>query len=620
MTNAKGWKSTLLLCAGLASLGIGGAWPSEAFAQADVTGVRFGLHGEKTRLVLDMTKAADYRIDAKPGGTEIEIVLSDTDWGQGISDAGRGKGLVDGYMRLDEGKGETHIFVTAASPIRVDKSFTLKKFKAGDAPFRLVVDLAETPAQVAAPAAVAEPAAPAPTAEPVVEPVDEATWAPVEEPPQESPLETHLAKAVAPVTAPAPQPRPAPVVRPLSNASRTACERFQARLSPFTGSDPEAMFLWAECAREQGELELAAQYYRDVLKLDPNAQRARLELGEVLFELREHGESREQFAQVLQSEPPKVVAANVRAKMLEVERHEKGIDPPKDFNVRMTAGVVYDTNVNGGPATGTEVNLYGTPFTLDDTSTVQDDTGFLIGMDGHVSIHRDNDLTLDANVGFSTNEYRTYEQFETTSLYGRLAMRHVAGDKKSVGLPVTVQKAWLGGASYSDTLVIEPDFRIVGNDGSVFSVSVPLKKIDYAGSSDKSGGSRGVKGAFAINMNNGWTFRPEALFDSYAADVNYESYDVFTGSLLLSGKVSNRLNGFGRGAASYTRYDAINPVYSKRRSDNNLTLGFGLNYDLRDYADGVSAGLTYTFLDNQSSIDANTYERHQTMFTVTKKF
>lgn len=141
VTAALVWGAVLAACA-----------PAEA---AEISGIRIGIHRDKTRIVLDVDEKLAFRVVPTDAGAGLSIELPPARFSagrvrlpphSGIAAIRQGRGA-DGGARLD---------VSLVTPLVVQRSFLLPP--GGGSGYRIVVDLAEPQGQ-AAPAAFEEDSA-----------------------------------------------------------------------------------------------------------------------------------------------------------------------------------------------------------------------------------------------------------------------------------------------------------------------------------------------------------------------------------------------------------------------------------------------------------------------------
>ncbi len=131
----------LLYLIGIATAVLVPAWAAVA-ADAVVSGVRTGIHPDKTRLVFDLDRSVDYSIFTLSDPYRVVIDLPDLDWQVPSTAGSRAAGLID---RLRFGlfrPGNSRVVLDLKRPVRV-KWATMLPPRDGHG-YRFVIDLVET--------------------------------------------------------------------------------------------------------------------------------------------------------------------------------------------------------------------------------------------------------------------------------------------------------------------------------------------------------------------------------------------------------------------------------------------------------------------------------------------
>lgn len=111
--------------------------PAGAVAGTDVVNVRLGVHPDRTRVVLDLSGPAKYRIEPQTDAERVVIVIE----GTGTRLAGAipaGRGLLKA-VRLEAGAGGSRVVLELSEPAHVARSQSLTA--SGATPARIFVDL-----------------------------------------------------------------------------------------------------------------------------------------------------------------------------------------------------------------------------------------------------------------------------------------------------------------------------------------------------------------------------------------------------------------------------------------------------------------------------------------------
>jgi len=124
------------------------ALPGAASAAADVVNIRLGVHPDRTRVVLDLSAPAKYRIEPQTDPRRLVITLEDAGIKLASGEPPAGHGLIKA-IRFEPGTGGGgRMILELAAPARVAQSQAL--LAEGSAPARIFVDLQPGPADAIA--------------------------------------------------------------------------------------------------------------------------------------------------------------------------------------------------------------------------------------------------------------------------------------------------------------------------------------------------------------------------------------------------------------------------------------------------------------------------------------
>ncbi len=139
----------------------------------------------------------------------------------------------------------------------------------------------------------------------------------------------------------------------------------------------DVKFWLASCARGAGKLDLAIKKYKEMLAVDPDLHRVRLDLAATQFQAGQYKEARKNLKTVLALNPPKQVKANIEKMMAAIDARTKKVFP----HARLGIGVQHDSNVSAGPDRKTIGTPGGGLITLSETQQELDDwVGVLSGV------------------------------------------------------------------------------------------------------------------------------------------------------------------------------------------------------------------------------------------------
>ncbi|WP_162913339.1 N-acetylmuramoyl-L-alanine amidase [Rhodospirillaceae bacterium SYSU D60014] len=117
--------------------------PIVGAAKPAVINVRLGLHPDKTRVVLDLSEAPEYRIFTLPDPYRVVIDMTEVDWQLSAGNPPEGRGLVAALRYGLFAVGTSRLVLDAKGPVGI-KLVDLLPGK-GSTPTRLVIDLESVP-------------------------------------------------------------------------------------------------------------------------------------------------------------------------------------------------------------------------------------------------------------------------------------------------------------------------------------------------------------------------------------------------------------------------------------------------------------------------------------------
>lgn len=107
----------------------------------------------------------------------------------------------------------------------------------------------------------------------------------------------------------------------------------------------DVSFWLGSCAAKAGETDLAIQKFQEMLAIDPDLHRVRLELAGVYYRLGRYAEARQELETVLEAEPPDPVRENIEKLLASIDAKTRRLYG----NFRASFGVQRDRNVSCGP-------------------------------------------------------------------------------------------------------------------------------------------------------------------------------------------------------------------------------------------------------------------------------
>ena len=209
------------------------AFPLTASAAADVVNIRLGVHPDRTRVVLDLSAPATYRIEPQTDPRQIVIALDNAGIHLTSGEPPAGHGLIKA-IRIEPGTGAgDRMILDLAEPARVAQSQAL--LAEGSAPARIFVDLQPSGTDEIA-AAIGK-----------------------------NPVPDPIPAAVPPAAAEEPKPEPTPATSaPRMVANDAKADRMMATVLPVQIASTEAVALPSDA----GETDAAANWPLPPVKPD----------------------------------------------------------------------------------------------------------------------------------------------------------------------------------------------------------------------------------------------------------------------------------------------------------------------------------------------------------------
>ena len=133
-------RGAVTLAVALTALSILDPALASANQQFEVTGLRVGIHSDKTRVVLDVSGDVPFLVTLVGDGDTVIVEIPGVSWKPNTHRL-IGKGLIRDY-EYEVNNGSSILVLTTKGPVLVEKSFTLSPSSSGG--HRIVIDLVST--------------------------------------------------------------------------------------------------------------------------------------------------------------------------------------------------------------------------------------------------------------------------------------------------------------------------------------------------------------------------------------------------------------------------------------------------------------------------------------------
>ncbi len=360
-------------------------------------------------------------------------------------------------------------------------------------------------------------------------------------------------------------------------------------------------------AMETGRLGHAQLAFERVLALQPDNQRARLELGRTYHALGLIELAREQFEAVLSAGPPAPVEANIRRYLARLSAEERRWG----FNGEIRLSAFYDDNANFGPSSLMIDTLLG-PLQVAPESEPLEAWGLSAALVGNAL------YDLGTRGGwFATGGLALYNSFtehadEVSVGYARasLGLRH-ATSRREIDLPAKVEYFGFGNDDLLSSVGVEPG--LVWRPLQAWSGTArgTAEYRDYAAGEDRDAAF--YRAAASVTHRPGRDPRHAVSFlaAAFLEDANEAGHrnDGFEAGLLGEAGLPARTSVYAFALYRLARYGDIlfADVQPEARDDDQWQFGGGLR---RRFGERWEADFGYRFVVNESSFDLYDYQRN----------
>lgn len=391
----------------------------------------------------------------------------------------------------------------------------------------------------------------------------------------------------------------------------------------------DVAFWYASCAAKAGENELAIKKFQQMLEVDPQLHRVRLELATVYFSMGRYDDARRELKTVLESRPPDGVKANIEKLLAAIDEKTKRLYT----NVRGSLGFQWDSNVNAGPngdfifvpGGGVIGPLSKTQKELSDWVTVFDFAGNALYDPGEKG-----GFMWNTNASLYQTHTMQYYEFDFTQWRLTTGPWWVMG-KSVLKVPFGYAENTLEHDHLFDTWDISPSYEYFFTPRfslrGMFSYTHDMYEVSAPPADDRSGEDN-INRIMEINPNFYFNNRNDILsffistencnaktlmwsFDAVNWAASY--FKHFTWFSTWDMELYSRFK--------YTKRDYEAPALlwpvAFNRTDKRYNLYMVLS---RNFSKYCFASLSYNFIDNQSNTELYDFDKNVWAFNIGFKF
>ncbi len=376
--------------------------------------------------------------------------------------------------------------------------------------------------------------------------------------------------------------------------------------------DNQTLFLLGTSAKENGDFSNAIKYFEELLLKDKGANRVRLDLAMMYYKTKNLDKAKELLLIVKSSNPPKKVGDNIDNFLAAIA---KGL--PKNWNISLNIGYMYDSNVNAGPDTDT-ILMYNLPFTLSNDAQESSDHAIKYGVNFSYLAKHD-DFAWQSSIGANVTDYRNIHTLDSKSIYLSTGPT-LKKDKTTYSLPLILNTSIIGHENryYSFSKGISPQISYQLNPKLAINASLSLQNKIYYNTQDKESNSITFSPSTRYFLN-------QSSFVNIGGYLGKENSHTETSSNNSKGinvgyykALSQKLNTYISTSWNNTRYKGEEVAYNKSRKDISKSVSGNLNYFIESIKSNLTLDLSYT--RNSSNIEMYDYSRRQVGLSLSKSF
>lgn len=380
--------------------------------------------------------------------------------------------------------------------------------------------------------------------------------------------------------------------------------------------NPQEWFLLGIAAKQAGRLADAAAYFERLLKLDPEAARARLELAEIAYRLGEGDKARQLLLDVKAANPPPGVVATIDRFIANIAASEQ---TQKDWRARVSLGWLYDSNANAGPDIDS-VLLFGLPFILSGNARETTDNAWTarLGFD-HIKGISDS-VSWQSNLSVNWTDYNDLNNLDALYLSFSTGATLRSSERMLWSLPVVADRVKIGhdDSYYSYSYGVAPQWRYLFNDRLSFSLGAAVSKKKYRRNAARNLTALALspaldyriseRGSLRIGLTGARENSGRAIYSSDSWSVNVAYFHNFSQNFIAT----------IRAGYSDARYQGREAAFTEKRHDKTARLSLDLIYYIAPIKSELSFSISRTL--NNSNLPIYQYHRNQVSISLQRVF
>lgn len=413
------------------------------------------------------------------------------------------------------------------------------------------------------------------------------------------------------------------------NRPDVACRILKGESSAGKAADADSVYLLARCSQALGNTEQAIAYYRELIALLPDAPRPRAELAALYLKNGQPALAGPLFADAARLGP-----ADETSPIMRSLAERLGANDPaaviagtagKPWAMELFAGLVHDTNINGGPTSDIVPAVIGTTpiqFRLVPDAMPKSSWGANTSLNGSYTHRLNPSFSLLFQGGVSRTDYFDDANFTNDSLTLATALIY-RNQRHGVSASIQPSVRYLR----QDSRVQEATTGLVGRVSKAVLPKVNLTLsggyFDRRAQADRRRDAKGVHASLGANTQliPNWNLGVE-----YVLQREHATDDVFSRrtngpSVYAVWKARHNLEFIANYRYTNVTYDRPMAFFPDARDDRQQTFGLTALWDVSQWAGrNLAIRTQYMHARNRSNVAFNDNQREIFMMGVQTRF
>ena len=365
-------------------------------------------------------------------------------------------------------------------------------------------------------------------------------------------------------------------------------------------------FLLGLAAKQSGQLEDASKYFEKVLEIDLKADRVKLELAAISYQLGNRDRAKLLLLDVKASNPPAGVASNIDRFLATIEASAG----QKNWRVSASAGWIYDSNVNAGPNEDI-ITLFGLPFNLSNDAQNTEDNAYTLGLSFDQVVPVNGSVGWQSHVGVNWRDNFTVNTLDSLYLSGSTGPVWKQNSKLIWTLPIIADWVRYGHKDdyFSFSYGIAPQVRYFATNQLALNLGTSVRGKSY----DKQ----------SLRKQLTWTITPSVDYQLTESDllrlgvtggqehsgINFYSNDRWFVNAGYFHNFSKYFVASLNGSFGESFYQGKEAAYNRVREDTRSSIGVDLRYHVAMINTDIVTSASYT--NNESNLAIYEYDQTQ---------